>query len=237
MLLIINQSRKKDLEAFLSILKLNVSDFLFLNKALTHSSYLKEKSIVGIEDNERLEFFGDAILKFIISEFLINDYPDYEEGKLSKLRAYVVSEKVLGKIATKLNLKRYILTGKSERKSIPVSIQADALEALLAVIYYDCGINVVRKFIFEHFKEFIELAGGDTEIGNYKAILQEYTQKYKLGLPVYKTISEIGPEHNKEFEVVVFLNENKLAQGKGKSKKEASQSAAKNSLKVISKKS
>ncbi len=233
---VINQNRKKDLEAFLRVLKLNVSDLLLLNKALTHSSYLKEKNLSDVEDNERLEFFGDAILKFVISEFLINDYPAYDEGELSKLRAYVVSEKILGKIAVKLDLKRYILTGKNESKSIPVSIQADALEAFLAVIYYDCGINVARKFISEHFKEFILLAGENTEIDNYKAILQEYTQRYKLGLPIYKTISEIGPEHNKEFEVMVFLNDNKLAQGKGKSKKEASQSAAKNALKVVSKK-
>ncbi len=233
---VINQNRKKDLENFLRALKLNISDLELLNQALTHSSYVKEKNIKSLEDNERLEFFGDAILKFVISELLIRDYDDYDEGKLSKLRAYVISEKVLSKIAAELNMKRYILTGRNESKSLPVSILADALEAFLAVIYYDCGITVVRKFILEYFNEFIEIAGQNTEIDNFKALLQEYTQRYKLGLPVYKTISEIGPEHNKEFEVMVLLNDNKLALGKGKSKKEASQAAAKNALKIISKK-
>ena len=118
---------------------------------------------------------------------------------------------------------------------MPISILADSFEALLAVIYYDSGIDSARIFVYEYLKEFIELAGQNIEIDNYKAVLQEYTQKHKLGLPNYKTISEIGPEHNKEFEVVVLLNNNKLAQGKGKTKKDASQCAAKNALENISK--
>ena len=228
--------RKKDLVTLLKSLKLAVKDLTLLDQSLTHGSYLKERNNKYVEDNERLEFFGDAVLKFFISESLMKDYPEYSEGELSKLRAFVVSEKVLGKVAEKLELKKYVLVGKNEKKAIPVSILADSVEAILAVIYYDSGIEMVRKFIHEHFKEFIELAGKNTEIDNYKAILQEYTQKYKLGLPVYKTVSEFGPEHNKEFEVVVQLNNNKLAQGKGKTKKEASQCAAKNALNVINKK-
>ena len=227
--------RKKDLVTLLKSLKLAIKDLTLLDRSLTHGSYLKEHNNKQSEDNERLEFFGDAVLKFFISESLMRDYPEYSEGELSKLRAFVVSEKVLGKVAEKLDLKKYVLVGKNEKKAIPVSILADSVEAVLAVIYYDCGIGVVRKFIYEHFKEFIELAGKNTEIDNYKAILQEYTQKYKLGLPAYKTVSEFGPEHNKEFEVIVQLNNNKLAQGKGKTKKEASQCAAKNALEVINK--
>lgn len=227
--------RKNYLVSFLKFLKLPIKDLTLLDKSLTHSSCLKENNKEKSEDNERLEFFGDAVLKLIISEYLMNNYTEYSEGELSKLRAFVVSEKVLGKVADRINLKRYVLVGKNEKKSMPVSIIADSLEALLAVIYYDCGIDIVRKFIYQHFKEFIELAGENTEIDNYKAVLQEYTQKYKLGLPFYKTLSESGPEHNKEFEVVVVLNNNKLAHGKGKSKKEASQSAAKKALEVINK--
>ena len=231
----LNIDRKKDLLAFLKGLNLSIKDLTLLDKSLTHGSYIKERNKKKTEDNERLEFFGDAVLKLIVSEYLMKAYPEYSEGELSKLRAFVVSEKVLGKVADLLNLKKYILVGKNEKKSIPVSILADSLEAMLAVIYYDCGIEAARKFVYEHFREFIELAGENTEIDNYKAVLQEYTQKYNLGLPSYKTISEIGPEHNKEFEVVVILDNNKLAYGKGKSKKEASQSAAKNALEVISK--
>lgn len=227
--------RKKDLTSFLRSLKLPIKDFLLFDRALTHASYIKQHNL-NIEDNERLEFFGDAVLKFIVSEYLMENFSAYPEGKLSKLRAFVVSEKVLADIANKLDLKKYILVGKNERKSFPVSILADSLEAVIAVIYYDCGVNVVRDFICKYFKEYIELAGENTEINNFKAVLQEYTQKYKLGLPVYKSISETGPEHNKEFEVVVLLNNNELAHGVGKSKKEASQSAAKNALEVINKK-
>lgn len=227
--------RKKNLVCLFKGLKLSIRDLTLLDRALTHSSYIKENNKKNIEDNERLEFFGDAVLKLIISEYLMRAYPEYSEGELSKLRAFVISEKVLGKVADRIDLKRYILAGKNEKKSIPVSILADSLEALIAVIYYDCGIDSTRKFTYEHFKEFIELAGKNTEIDNYKAILQEYTQKYNLGLPSYETISERGPEHNKEFEVVVLLNNNKLAKGKGKSKKEASQCAAKNALEVVNK--
>ena len=227
--------RKKDLVSLLKCLKLNIKDLTLLDTAFRHSSYLKENKKSKTENNERLEFFGDAVLKLVISEYLMKDYPDYSEGELSKLRAFVVSEKVLTQVAGRLDLKKYILVGKNEKRSMPVSILADSLEAILAVIYYDCGIDITRKFIYEYFKEFMELAGKNTEIDNYKAILQEYTQKYNLGLPLYKTVSETGPEHNKEFEVVVVLNNNKLAQGKGKSKKEASQVAAKNALEAINK--
>ncbi len=227
--------RKKDLLSFLKSLKLPVKDLFLLDKSLIHSSFLKENKKKNFEDNERLEFFGDAVLKLIVSEYLMDNYPKYSEGELSKLRAFVVSEKVLGNVANKLGLKKYILAGKNEKKSMPISILADSVEAFLAVIYYDCGIDLAREFVYEHFKEFIELAGENTEIDNYKAILQEYTQKYNLGLPLYKTIAESGPEHNKEFEVVVILNNNKLANGKGKSKKEASQCAAKKALEVIKK--
>ena len=227
--------RKNHLLSFLKSLKLPVKDLSLLNKSFIHSSFLKENNKKNLEDNERLEFFGDAVLKLIISEYLMKNYPEYSEGELSKLRAFVVSEKVLAKVATKLDLKKYVLVGKNEKKLIPVSILADSVEAFIAVVYYDCGIDTASKFIYEHFNEFIKLAGENTEIDNYKAILQEYTQKYNLGLPLYKTISESGPEHNKEFEVMVFLNDNKLAQGKGKTKKEASQCAAKKALEVINK--
>lgn len=229
----LTQNRKKDLLSLLKSLKLNIRDFALLDRALTHSSCPKKNNNKHIEDNERLEFFGDAVLKLAISEYLMRDYPEYFEGDLSKLRAFVVSEKVLAKIAGKLNLKKYVLVGKNEKRALPLSILADSLEALLAVIYYECGIDIVKSFVYEHFKEFIKLAGENIEIDNYKAILQEHTQKYNLGLPLYKTISELGPEHNKEFEVAVILNNHELARGRGKSKKEASQCAAKKAIEVV----
>ena len=227
--------RKKELVLFASLLGLSIRDYALLNMALTHGSYVKGSSKNKLADNERLEFFGDAVLKLFISEYLMSKYIDYSEGQLSKLRAYVVSEKVLSKVAIKLNLKKYILVGKNEKKSLPPSILADTVEAVLAVIYYDCGVEKAREFVLKHWKGHIEEADKNTEKDNFKAVLQEYLQGNKQGLPMYKTISESGPDHNKQFEVGVFLNNNEIANGMGKTKKDASQDAAKNALRVLGK--
>ncbi len=229
-------NRTKQLSEFARSLGLVITDFNLLNNALTHGSYIKEKKLKSTEDNERLEFFGDAVLKMFISEHLMDKYTDFSEGKLSKLRAYVVSEKVLSEIASDIGLKKYILLGKGEMKSTPVSVLADALEALLAVIYYQCGSNKTRDFILKYWKNSIEEVSFNVEKGNYKAMLQEYTQANKVGLPEYITVSESGPDHNKSFEVSVFLNKTELGRGKGKNKKDASQVAAKNALKCLQKK-
>lgn len=229
------EDRKKDLLMFSSSLGLNIKDLKPLDMALTHGSFVKENLKKTVVDNERLEFFGDAVLKLYISEYIMNKYPAYSEGQLSKLRAFVVSEKVLGNIANKINVKKYLQTGKNEKKSMPISILADSVEALLAVIYYECGAKKAKDFILSHWLEHIDLADKDQEKDNFKAALQEYTQGRKLGLPVYRTITELGPDHNKEFEVVVVLNNNELAKGKGKTKKEASQSAAKNAVSFLKK--
>ena len=234
----ISTVRKKELTSFLNSLGFYIRNLNLLNAALTHSSYLKEHSTKkhkGFEDNERLEFFGDAVLKLFISEYLLNKYKDYSEGQLSTVRAYVVSEKVLAKIGEKLNLKKYLLLGKNEKASLPDSILGDAVESLLAVIYFECGPDKAREFILSYWEDFIELAEKTKAMDNYKALLQEHTQANKMGLPLYKTLYEIGPDHKKEFEVGVYLNNNELARGKGKTKKSASQSAAKNALISLSK--
>ena len=226
----LSEARKKELFNFLHSIKLHLNDYVLLNTALTHSSFIKDQAYSKNQCNERLEFFGDAVLKLIISEYLMENFPAFNEGELSKFRAYLVSDRVLSEIAIKLGVKKYILIGKNERRSTPKSILPDCLEAILAVIYYECGLKKVRDFIICNFKDYLNLASINASFYNYKAILQEYTQDKKLGLPDYKTINESGPEHNKEFEVAVVLNDNILATGKGMSKKEASQDAAKNAL-------
>src|SRR3989338_2638686 len=231
----LKEDRKKVLINFVLSLGLSIKDLNLLNIALTHGSFVKENQLKNIGDNERLEFFGDAVLKLFISEYLMSKYSSYSEGQLSKLRAFVVSGKVLAKIAAKLNLQKYLLLGKNERKQLPVSILADSLEALIAVIYYECGIKKTRDFILNYWFEYIESADKSKDKDNFKAVLQEYLQGNQLGLPFYKTISEVGPDHNKEFEVGVYLNDNELARGRGKTKKEASQFAAKNALVVLEK--
>ncbi|MBI2996650.1 MAG: ribonuclease III [Candidatus Melainabacteria bacterium] len=227
----LKETRKKQLIQLITLLQINIRDFDLLNIALTHSSYKKGSAYAS--NNERLEFFGDAVLKLYVSEYLMQMYSNYSEGQLSKLRAYVVSEKVLVSIADKLNLTKYLMVGKNEFKSLPPSILADSLEALIAVIYYDAGPIFARDFILKHWKNQIGQASKINDIENFKAILQEYLQGCKLGLPVYKTISETGPDHNKVFDVAVYLKDEKLAGGRGKTKKEASQDAAKNALIVL----
>lgn len=231
----LKEDRKKLLSGFTNLLKLAINDLQLLSTAFTHGSYVKESNIKSLQDNERLEFFGDAVLKMFISEYLMSKYPNYSEGQLSKICAYVVSEKVLTKISNKLNLRGYLLLGRNERRATPVSILADALEALLAVIYYECGAHKAKEFILNYWEEHIESVDESIDKDNYKAVLQEFLQGNRLDLPTYKTLSEVGPDHNKKFEVGVFLNNNKLAKGLGKTKKDASQEAAKNALMILRK--
>ena len=201
----LKQERKKELANFVKTLNLDVSDFEILNLALTHGSY-NPASRKTFTNNERLEFFGDAVLKLFISEYLMSKYNNFSEGELSKVRAYVVSEKVLAKIADKLQIKKYILMGKNEGKNPPLSILADSVEALLAVVYYECGAEKTRNFILENWELYIDSSAIVIDTDNYKAVLQEHLQANKSGLPIYKTISESGPDHLKQFEVGVYLN-------------------------------
>ena len=226
-----SEKRTKLLQRFVSKLNLNVKNFNLLNVALTHSSFIRNSS--SLCNNERLEFFGDAVLKMYISEYLMSKYSDYNEGELSNLRAYVVSDKVLTKVSKKLDLHKYLLTSVDIKNKLPDSVTANSLEALLAVIYYECGAEIVKKFILTYWKEFIELANKDKGKENYKAVLQEYTQANKLGLPEYKIVREEGPDHIKTFEAAVYLNNKEIARGYGKNKKEASQIAAYNALNLI----
>ena len=231
----LSNDRKLQLQKLLKSLGLKIKDLGLLNTALTHGSYLKESKSVVREDNERFEFFGDAVLKLYVSEYIMEKFPDYAEGELSNLRAYVVSEKVLTKIAKKLNLEKYLLVAKGIKVNTPDSVIADALEAVLAVIYYDCGLDIARDFVLKNWTNHIELASKNKEKDNYKAVLQEFTQANNYGLPAYKIQDEKGPDHKKTFEVGVFLLNNEVARGMGKNKKEASQDAAKNALKILNK--
>lgn len=231
----VSNDRKIQLQKLLKSLGLTIQDLDLLNTALTHGSYLKEYKNKINEDNERLEFFGDAVLKLYISEYIMKRFFDYTEGELSNLRAYVVSEKVLTKIAQKLNLAKYMLIAKGIKANIPDSVIANAVEALLAVIYYDCREKTAQDFVLKHWINHIDLASKSKEKDNYKAVLQEFTQANAHGLPMYKILEEKGPDHKKIFEVGVFLLNNEVARGVGKNKKEASQNAAKNALEILNK--
>ena len=201
-----------------------------LKKALTHTSYAYEHNV---ESNEKLEFLGDSILEFVSSEYMYNKYTKLREGEMTKVRAAVVCEKSLHKVALAHDFSDFLYLGKSEvmtgGKKRP-AILADSVEAVIAAIYLDGGLENAEKFILDNIKEFIEYASKNVGLKDYKTVLQEELQKNGDVKIEYKIISEKGPDHDKTFEAEVSLNGRVLANGIGKSKKEAEMEAAKKAL-------
>jgi len=209
----------------------------FLAQALTHKSYAHERNL---ENNERLEFLGDAILQFVISDYLVDNYPDLPEGMLSKFRAVLVSENGLSKLAKKIDLGQYVLIGKGEEITggrEKNSILSDTLEALICAVFLDSkgesGVGTVTDIIQSLFAEEIKLAEKTFSSVDYKTDFQEFVQKKKLGALNYKVIEESGPDHNKEFVTALMIANEIFGIGKGKSKKISEQNAAINAFKNI----
>ena len=201
-----------------------------LQNALTHTSYAYEH---GVQSNEKLEFLGDSILEFVSSEYMYNKYLNLKEGQLTKVRATVVCEKSLYKVATAHNFGEFLYLGKSEIKSggnKRPAILADSVEAVIAAIFIDGGLEPAKKFIIDNLKQEIEIATKHVGEKDYKTVLQEELKKNGDVKIEYTIIKESGPDHNKSFEAEVSLNGNVLATGKGKSKKEAEMQAAKKAL-------
>ncbi len=207
-----------------------------LIRAFIHRSYLNEHKDVAYSDNERLEFLGDSILNFLVAEYLYQNLPDVPEGRLSSLRAHAVSSTACMRYFEKLNLQEYMLVGRGEllqtRSGTRSSIIADMFEALLGAIYLDGGLDKARSFLITHFeKPLKELL--DLPEQNYKALLQEFTQKTWQKIPSYKVMQESGPDHERLFTVGVFIDEECIAQGSGHNKKEAERLAAKEAIEKL----
>jgi ribonuclease-3 len=200
-----------------------------LNEALTHSSYAAEHP--GVKDYERLEFFGDAILKFVISEYLLERFPEYDEGQLTEIRSVLISDKTLGELAKTLNLGKYILLGKQVQ--LRASIMAQSLEAVLGAIYTDLGIIHAQNFIVKLFGSQATNVDRDEVKDNFKAELQELTQSKAQGIPVYSILQVDGPPHEPIFSVSVSVMGEAVATGTGRSKKAAEQEAAKAALEKL----
>ena len=206
-----------------------------LKTALTHTSYAYEKKV---ESNEKLEYLGDSILEFISSEYIYENYSKLKEGEMTKVRASVVCEQSLHEVAKAHNFSDFLRLGKSERLSreqVRPAIMADSVEAVIAAIYLDGGIEPVKKFIIENLKESIETATKHIGQKDYKTVLQEILQKHGEVHIEYNIIKESGPDHEKNFDAEVLCNEKILATGKGRSKKLAEMDAAKNALEIIKK--
>ena len=221
----------------LSVLEENIGyrfkDRELLKKALTHTSYAHEHHI---ESNEKLEFLGDSILEFISSKYIYNNYSFLKEGEMTKVRADVVCEKSLYKVALKHNFSDFLYLGKSQIMSEETkrpAILADSVEAVIAAIYFDSDLGQAEKFIVENLKDEIKVASQNVGMKDYKTVLQEKLQIHGDVDIKYVILEEKGPDHDKTFVAQVSCNGKKLATGEGKNKKSAEMDAAHKALKKL----
>ena len=201
----------------------------YYKKALTHPSFIKENDLSYSECYERLEFLGDAVLKLAVSDILYKEYPDYTEGQMSKIRSIIVSDNILSKLANEIGLNKLIIAGKHDKKQGITeleSVTACAFEAILGAFFLDGKFYEVMEFLNNAFHDEIIEIDKNFEKYNAKAILQEYTQGLTKETPVYKLVETKGAEHKKTFIIEVSYRGEIIAQGEGKSKKDAEQHAA-----------
>ncbi len=206
---------------------------MLLENALTHSSYANEGNR-GLKSNERLEFLGDSVLGFITAGYLFR-HGSGQEGELTRLRASLVCEKALCAYARKLGLGDSLLLGRGELRGGGAdrpSILADAFEAVIAAIYLDGGLTAAEAFILPYIKEELSQQRRP-QFKDYKTALQEIVQQNPEEQLTYRLVGESGPDHNKQFTVEVHLNSNVIGTGRGRSKKEAEQQAAREALKLM----
>jgi len=223
-----------DIEALEERLDYHFTDKSIVLEALTHRSYAHEKK--NKQNYERLEFLGDAVLQLIVTEYLLDRYKDYDEGLLSKLRGYFVSEGFLSKVATELKLGEHILLGKGEKASggkYKESLLCDIFESVVAAIYLDGGYDEARKIIITHFGTRIDEDISNSSFVDAKSELQKISQRKFGTLPDYTVLDEKGPEHDKIFVVRVDVEDLVSERGIGKTKKSAEKDAAKNALKKL----
>ena len=222
-----------NMKKFETVIGYSFNDDRYLERALTHSSYNKEKNTKH-QDNERLEFLGDAFFDAIVSARLFGMMEKVTEGQLTKTRAQVVCERSLAEAARKVNLGEYIYMGHGEEIAggrSKDSILADAMEAVIGAIYLDGGYPAAEEFVGRMFSDTIRKAAEGKLFSDYKSEVQELLQRKGANLSiVYETEREEGPPHDKTFFVSLSFNEKILGRGKGKSKKEAAQNAAKAAL-------
>ena len=203
----------------------------YILEALTHSSYSNENK--NYPFNERLEFLGDSVLSIVISDYLFKKETKLPEGELTKIRANIVCEESLSEVSKDIHLGKYMLLGKGEEATggrERISILADALEAVIAAIYLDGGLDKAREFILTNMEKIINDSIKGKIFRDYKTCLQEVLQSNGENNIWYKLIEEKGPDHNKRFVMEVGINDTVLGVGEGKSKKDAEQVAAKCAL-------
>lgn len=225
----------KDFSKLEDKLDLEFNDQDLLVQAFIHRSYLNEHPNFELDDNERLEFLGDAVLELVVTNYLFKNYPEKPEGVLTNWRAALVNADRLSEVAREVKLNDFLLLSEGESKQKGKArdyILADVVEALLGAIYLDQGFeecrNFVEKYIIKKLPKIIE----EGLYKDSKSLFQEKAQEQVSITPIYKVLEEWGPDHEKHFEVGVFLDDEKVAEGEGSSKLEAEKEAAEKGLKV-----
>lgn len=228
---------KRYLEALQKNLNYEFKDIKLLETALTHSSYANEHNMKTTENNERLEFLGDAIVSLIVSRYLYKKYPHYPEGELTKIRASVVCESSLAFIAKQINLGDFLLLGKGEESTggrERESILGDASEALVGAVYMDSDFETTSRLLLDKFEnDLVHAVAKGSLFIDYKTDLQENLQKKKRVKIEYSVAKEEGPDHSKVFHINVIIDGNVIGKGSGRNKKEAEQMAAKEALLIL----
>jgi ribonuclease-3 len=200
-----------------------------LEQAFVHLSYLNENPSFARPSNERLEFLGDAVLNFIVTEKLYEEFPKLPEGELTEIRASLVCRDSLTELASSLKLGDWLLLGRGEEANggrAKASNLANAMEALIGALYLDQGLAKARKFILRQFKPELERIKAGQTPPNYKALVQELVQGQKRPTPVYRLVEATGPDHSKQFTAEILVEGEALGRGTGKSKKAAESQAA-----------
>jgi len=231
-----SETRMEQLNSLQDRIKFKFSDIKLLNKALTHRSYANENSET-LKHNERLEFLGDSVLDILVSDYLVHEYSEFAEGTLSKIRAAVVNETCLAKLAKSIKLGNYLLLGRGEDLSggrEKASILADTFEALAGAVFCDGRFEATSNIFLPLLIEEITKTAQSWSFRDFKSDLQEYTQNKLVCIPSYRVVREIGPDHAKKFEVVVMIKNEVEGKGFGRSKKEAEQAAAKMAMENFS---
>ena len=223
----------KNLDQLQKRLGVNFNNLKLLSQALVHRSYLNETTGQGLESNERLEFLGDAVLSFIVSSWLYQEFPDYEEGRLTNLRSNLVRTSTLAQTASQLEIGQYLLMSRGEKNSggkENPSLLANSLEAIIGAIFLDQGIKKTDDFVRTNLKPFLKQLLIKGEFKDSKSLLQEKIQEKIKESPIYKTLKEEGPDHDKIFTVGVYSQGKLIARGEGQNKQEAEEKAAKLAL-------
>ena len=222
-----------DFSSFEDLIGVHFINPLLLQTAFTHRSYINENSGITSGHNERLEFLGDAVLELVITRYLFDKYPEKPEGELTAYRSSLVNTTSLAESAEKLGMNEYLLLSKGEARDTGKArhyILADAFEAVIGAIYLDQGYDGATQFIADNLYQKIDLIVKKSLWRDAKSFVQEKAQEIVGVTPSYEVLSEVGPDHDKNFTIGIYFGSELIAEGKGKSKQEAEQTAARNAL-------